>query len=610
MQKGLLKEAINAFSKASFFVPEKPHPFVAAAECYVSLCDFQGAVKQYRRALWLLRARDEHSRHDSAHDFCIKFDMTLNRPSSGADDMSLGDRNCSDDGGGDNDLFRNSNHERCSSSGPPTLRGEKAMSAAVFRPTSAADARGQCGGSGSVAASSCGHPVANADQILADAVEARLAGILDALSIVLYNTGDYAQALRFAEDSLELRQHPQVNIHRCAYLVALEREDEAEKALEKHLREHPCHHVEATSMLVHLYSLRQAFRHAKDLLENVPGNQRKHPQILLSQHIFDNAYSAFRKRSIATSDVQGLTRCLTVFPEDATLLFERAKYYVEKGMDKKAIHDLFYCLKNLDGNDNGALELMTKTLFNHAASLDGQNGIKDAIEYYTTSLLWDADNIPVLLARGDCYAKLEDYQKALRDFFRVDNISRDPEAQRRIAFLHDVWGTKFYNQGKLEEAEREFSKAIATCDAEPLFYYHRARCRFDMNEPRYALRDVLSCRHLNPQSATIRDFVNAHIGCMTLESEKKPPVKVKLPVVQTSTFCRAAALYGGDKAKMARKLHNQHHRFQVVREKEGDFVMDLSTKNGYASLDGVLRLSKANIHRNVSKPKNAGHDVQ
>ncbi|PWV11630.1 hypothetical protein C3747_57g268 [Trypanosoma cruzi] len=598
-QQGRLREAINAFGKASFFLPHKPQPFFAAAECFVSLCDFKGAVKQYRRALWLLRPRDDTESVE--HPFGSA--LQPEKPSR-----------CSDFSGrvsafsiieGEKDEGRESDHNDDFMLST-TDSSSRIATAEATPPPSAFRAR---------AAAAAGD-----DRAIAGAVKTRLAGILDALSIVLFNVKDYGQALRFADDSLELCEHPQVMLHRCAYLVALERSDEAEKALEKHLKEHPCFFIESSSLLVHLYCQRQAFRHAKELLESVPLNDRQHAQIVLAQRIFDDAYSVFRQRSIDQSDVQGLTRCLGVFPEDPALSFERAKYHISKGMDKKAVPDLFRCIKISDGSYKNAVELMTETLFRLGAGRDGKDGIKDAIEYYSTSLLWHADNIPVLLARGDCYAKLGDYKNALQDFLSVERIfPKHSGATERIARLHDVWGTEFHARGKLEEAEQEFSRAIATCETEPLFYYHRARCRFDMGEPRYALRDVLSCRELNAEDPVIRDFVHAHLSFMTQGSEGQSSGSANLPKVLLHATRRAIALYGNDAANAARRLRQQRsEQLQALEQEEhnavalrdagdarrGKLPALLGVKTSHtAVLGGVLTCSKVQMSTPEGKLK-------
>ncbi|RNF06300.1 tetratricopeptide repeat protein 16 [Trypanosoma rangeli] len=547
LQHGKLREAINAFGKASFFMPQRPQPFIAAAECFISLCDFKGAVKQYRRALWLLRSREE----TDSGTVSLLSALPLDKPFEPLDfNMATIGFACFDRG---DERSKDETEEFLSlttnlATLPPSLACSVPSSAAIQVHSAV---------------------VAGDDCVLIAAVQTRLAGILDALSTVLFNVKDYVQALRFADESLQLLEHPQVMLHRCAYLIALERTDEAEKALEKHMRDCPSFSIESSSLLVHLYCQRQAFQHAKALLESILLKDRQHPQILLAQHIFDGAYSFFRQRSIDQSDVQGLTRCLAVFPEDPALYFERAKYYVSEGQDKKAVPDLFKCIKISNGSHKDAVGLMTQTLFRLGAGHDGEDNMKNAIDYYSTSLLWHADNIPVLLARGDCYTKLGDYQNALQDFLRVERISPNHSgAKRRLAHLHDVWGAGFHAQGKLEEAEREFSRAIVACEDEPRYYYHRALCRFDMNEPSYALRDVLSCQELDSKDPVIRDFVNAHLSFLSQGSEGQSSRSVELPKVPQHVCQRAVSLYGKDAAKAAVRRYNQSQEQLQTLERE------------------------------------------
>ncbi|RNF26675.1 tetratricopeptide repeat protein 16 [Trypanosoma conorhini] len=572
LQQGRLREAINAFGKASFFMPQKSQPFIAAAECFVSLCDFKGAVKQYRRALWLLRPREDTDSTTPSVLSALPLDKVFAYPTFDRSNMSP----TGFDGG--EEQGRDSADELLS------LRTQS-----ITRPPSLS--RGTPPPTFLQARSAF---TAGEDCALAAAVQTRLAGILDALSIVLFNVKDYVQALRFADESLELLEHPQVMLHRCAYLIAVERTDEAEKALERHLRDYPLFYIESSTLLVHLYSQRQAFQHAQALLEGVPLRDRQHPQVLLAQHSFDGAYSLFRQRSIDQSDVQGLTRCLAVFPEDPALSFERAKYYISKGLDKKAVPDLFRCIKISDGSHKDAVELMTQTLFRLGSGHGGKDGIKNAVEYYSTSLLWYADNIPVLLARGDCYTKLGDYKNALQDFLRVERISpKHPGAKQRIAHLHDVWGATFHAQRKLEEAEREFSQAIAACEEEPRYYYHRALCRFDMNEPLYALRDVLSCQQLDPKDPAIVDFVSAHLAFLALGPEGQASESNALPRAPLHGSPRAVSLYGKDASKAAKRRCNQHQeQMQALERVEVHNAVALRNAEGASGRGRLPTLSK------------------
>ncbi|KAH8611507.1 hypothetical protein ERJ75_000977100 [Trypanosoma vivax] len=488
MRLGHYRQAIMSFAKASFFLVDKPHPFVASAECYLALCDFQGAVKQYRRSLWVLRSSMEKEEHNVPRaGGGQSFEPLEVHAAEVIADIPVNDSNMDD----------SASHER--------ERLGSVGSAFAFSPPRISWQASRVDMEAEVVD----------ERTVVESIRKRLAGILDALSIVLFNAKDYTQALRFSEESLDLFSHPKVMLHRCAYLIALERHDEAEKVLNNHLKGDDAFLVEYNALMAYLYCQRQSFRRSKALLDEVSMENPQHPQVIFSRYIWNSAYAAFRERAIKQGDVQGVNRCLRVFPEDPVLLFERAKHHMVAGVGQEAVPDLIRCVITSGSKHEGAVDMLSKALFQMEVDGDMKTNVSRIIQCYTTSLFWSPDNIPVLLARGICYTKLGNYEAALQDFVRILNVSPgNAEAARRIAFLHDIWGCEFHKRGKMEKAERQFSNAIVMCDTEALFYYHRARCRFDMDEPRYALRDVLSCQSLRPKDPVICNFINAHLtGC-------------------------------------------------------------------------------------------------
>eukprot|EP00796_Vickermania_ingenoplastis_P005071 gene5071-3657_t len=347
---------------------------------------------------------------------------------------------------------------------------------------------------------------------LAD-IQRRLAGLLDAMSLALFNMSDFVAALQAAEDSLALVDDSVVQLHRCVYLISLQREEEAEMLLETHMKKHEGSCIQTSALLIQLYVNRQAFRPARMLLDKYTGTTRYEDCLTIARHIFYLKYERYRSKALEKKDVGTISKCIDVFPNDVELLFARAKIRITEGDHKKSVKDLFRCVKETNGTHKEAIETMTSVLFTIGTSLDGEEGIQEAIVYYSESLKWRSDNALVLLARADCYVKLEAYEDALIDYRRILQINPDdPIASKRIAFLHDLWGRKLYRQGLVKDAEIEFTNAIKECDTEPLFYYHRALCRFNLDEARYGLRDVLSCQQLKPTDSKIKAFVVRYLG--------------------------------------------------------------------------------------------------
>lgn len=353
-------------------------------------------------------------------------------------------------------------------------------------------------------------------------IQQRLAGLLDAMGLVLFKMNDFSNAIQYAEDSLDLMKDPLVELHRCIYLISLGREEEAEAMLESHMKSHKDCRPQSAALLLNLLVNRQAFKPARVLMEKYASSPNVECCLAVARHIFHTKYDRYRSHAVAKKDILTISTCIDVFPNDVELLFARAKIYIEGGDLRKSVKDLFRCVKETNGTHKEAIELMTNVLFSIGSNLDGEEGIQDAVQYYTESLKWRPDNTLVMLARGDCYVKLEDYQNALTDYKLMLQINpEDQTASRRIAFLHDLWGRKLFSQKKVKEAENEFTNALRECDTEPLFYYHRALCRFHLGEARFGLRDVLSCQQLHPQDPMIQAFILRYLGSMEVPSTSK-----------------------------------------------------------------------------------------
>lgn len=386
---------------------------------------------------------------------------------------------------------------------------------------------------------------------LAD-IQTRLAGLLDALGLIVFRLKDFPQALQCAEDSLALFEDPVVQLHRCVYLISLQREEEAESLLEEQMKKNEGCRVQTAGLLINLLVNRQAFRPARMLIDEFTTLSHCEKCIIVAKHIFYSKYERYRQKALEKKDVGTISKCIDVFPNDVELLFTRANIKIAAKQFKSSVQDLFRCVKETNGTHKEAIEKMTSVLFSIGTSLDGREGLRDAIGYYSESLKWQPENKLVLLARADCYVKLEDFESALTDYRHLLQIDPDDiTTSRRIAFLHDLRGRDMYKQQKVEEAELEFSNAIKQCDTEPLFYYHRALCRFHIGESRYGLRDVLSCQQLDPKDPLIRAFIVRHLGTPnTPHTTKAFKNCVKNAIQGNQCKLRASRGYQGEKKSL------------------------------------------------------------
>ncbi|CAD2214305.1 hypothetical protein AGDE_01980 [Angomonas deanei] len=445
LQDGDIEGAILSLLECSFFAPDNANPEAAAAECYVYLCDLQSAVRHYRRALWMLTRRKREAVRAAERKrgaSLLLFSGIPNAPHFLSDD----------------DIPEE------------TAEGE---AAAIRIPAATEPSSPDLG-------------FMNDSGVQKDAVITRLVGLLDALSLVLFRLRDFEQALRCTLETKELLSDagravpPEVELHRATYLMALQKDEEAEYLLESIYQTPPFAHFdnEIGALLIQLYSNRQAFVKARELLTALerPDDHayaqkiRFEPNLTVAKHIFFKQYNYYREKALEQRDLGTISKCIMVSPNDLELVFARAKIYIDSGNEKKSVKDLFQCIKDSNGSHKEAIELMTSVLFSIGSDMEGQTGIEDAIGYFSESLKWRSDNIPVLLARGDCYVKIEDFEAALTDFQRVLELEpMNPEATRRISFLHDLWGCRMMAAGDMQGAEDEFTSAIKANEHEPLF---------------------------------------------------------------------------------------------------------------------------------------------
>ncbi|EPY27579.1 tetratricopeptide repeat protein 16 [Strigomonas culicis] len=589
-QSGDLENAILAFQECSFFSPDNANPEAAIAECYVYLCDIHSAVRHYRRALWLItrRRREAVRRAERKRGASLLLFTAVSPvphflgddPLPEGFDKSQTSPEAKPAGATVIISIPDTLEVAAQHASLPAVQCDQEEEDGDNEDTTDMSATSKSTNEGGKA----GGDFLNDQGITKSAVVFRLVGLLDALGIVLFRMQDFLQALRCMEEANELLSEASLppiaplEVHRITYLMALQREEEAEYVLENYMTndDYSEMKMQMGALLVQLYTNRQAFQAAKELLERLeqPCDHaqqaaiRHEEALAIARHMFLQKYKHYREKAIEQGDMGTISKCINVHPSDTELLFKRAQLLIAAGDHKKSVKDLFSCIKESNGNHKEAIETMTSVLFTIGATLDGTAGMQEAVAYYTESLKWRKDNILVLLARGDCYVKMEDYEKALQDYQRVLDLSpAHEEAAHRLSFLHDLWGRQLQALGRPRDAEAEFTNAIKTNDQEPLFYYHRAMLRFSLDEERYGLRDVLSCQALNPADPRLRAFIVRYLGSdevpdtsgSATAARQTPQGVQALRSKQDggASARRAANLYGRPSARITKELESQ-----------------------------------------------------
>ena len=648
LQNGYVLAAIQQFQEASFFDAEDALPIVALAECYVFLCDLRSAIRCYHRALWLLHRRKQSkaqpavstipvSDANDAEDEVEKAASPPSWPSLSRDalhavaqgrvmssEVLRGERVVTvcvdapaDEQAAERQPAQSSHASSVSPQADETSQSLSGDVPAEVRPLHGAHRFSQ---EGTATASR---------ELTASAVRRRLVGVLDALGLALFQAGSVEQALRCTTEALELLatadaqddeeveggaqprgfdgglaavgpftkrpdpylSQPIIALHRAVFLIALQREEEAELLLDRHYEVFEDYRAQSAPLLIQLHCNRHAFQKARLLLESQEGSFQRAATCLtgedvpvppaaepiaaaanasiparsgsayptqeedakrgsegaplsltVAKYIFTESYARYRSAALASDNEDSVTRCLDVYPNDVDLLFRRAQLRIAAGELKRSIKDLFRCVKDTNGEHKAAIEAMTSVLFAIGSNLDGESELQNAVAYYSESLKWRPDNLLVLLARGDCYTKMEAFEDALADYQAILNYAPGHrQAQGRIAALHDLWGRKFFAMDNAAQAETEYTNAIKMDSTNPEFYYHRALCRLKLNQGRYALRDVLSCKELNPSAPHLRAFIARYLEPIQSGEEAEAVQSGESASVTNSATRRTAA---------------------------------------------------------------------
>jgi tetratricopeptide (TPR) repeat protein len=352
------------------------------------------------------------------------------------------------------------------------------------------------------------------DPVAAADLRVRLAQVLDTQGISSFRAGDTPVALMYAEESIAVHRTNLAELHKVLYLIDAGDDDAAERILSSVLVHDQAVAAEATALVIRLHiSRRQDFATSKRLLEDVLFRHSRHPHVLDAEKFFDESFATFRQQAMDRRDIDALSKCVLAFPEDADLYMQRAVAYCNKKMYTYAVQDVFSCITKSGGSNEDANGMMMNILSAIADELRDVGDLPAAVNYYGEALKWDEKALDVLLSRGDCYVALSKHEEGLKDFKSVVAIDEvNAGAKERLCKLYDYWGSVFYNDGKYELAEAEFTRAILVADELAMPYYHRAMARLMLQKQAYAVRDLMSCKVLGIEEPNAVKMINQFCG--------------------------------------------------------------------------------------------------
>ena len=127
----------------------------------------------------------------------------------------------------------------------------------------------------------------------------------------------------------------------------------------------------------------------------------------------------------------------------------------------------------------------------------------DAILLFNAALKHLKGERKIYLNRGDCWLRLGQSERALKDYNCALSLCLHEPTCRilrgRISVVHHEIGTRAYAEGNYKDAEHHFSLALEY-QISPLYLIHRARSRIMVGLDHLAKLDALTAYKIDPDS--------------------------------------------------------------------------------------------------------------
>ncbi len=124
---------------------------------------------------------------------------------------------------------------------------------------------------------------------------------------------------------------------------------------------------------------------------------------------------------------------------------------------------------------------------------------QEQIRYYTKAIELNSKFVEAYSNRGDCYANLEQYQRAIKDYDQA--IQLNPED----AAAYYNRGTSYADLWQYERAIKDYDQAIQLNPEDAVAYCSRGDCFYYLEQYQRAIEDYDQAIQLNPEDAGVYD---------------------------------------------------------------------------------------------------------
>eukprot|EP01064_Diplonema_japonicum_P020609 TRINITY_DN30215_c0_g1_i1.p1 TRINITY_DN30215_c0_g1~~TRINITY_DN30215_c0_g1_i1.p1 ORF type:complete len:616 (+),score=132.48 TRINITY_DN30215_c0_g1_i1:29-1876(+) len=343
----------------------------------------------------------------------------------------------------------------------------------------------------------------------------RLTALLDCLGLLAFSSSRFEKAMMYFDTALQYTPNSKpVRLHHSLTLFMLCKMEESLRSAEACEGTEQCQPFVWVAKTVYYLKL-QNFSEAKTNLEKCLLIAPELPLVSSLEMTFEAIFNRFKNEAVTAMEEERwndaekkLDVCISAFPHDPSLYETRSACHAAKQEYTAAVQDLFENINKSGMATARSASQLAETLTRIALELAAKGSFHQSLDYCDEALKWDPKKKDSLLQRAECLKMIGDHEASFCDLRTVlDHHPSDWETVWRLSQLHASWGSKLYSEGKYGRAEKEFEKALACCNEEPMHHINRAKCLLMLQQPSAAIREYIECLKLSAGDPVVAGMV-------------------------------------------------------------------------------------------------------
>jgi len=197
--------------------------------------------------------------------------------------------------------------------------------------------------------------------------------------------------------------------------------------------------------------------------------------------------------------IDSLKHAIELDDKDTRFLVRRGVIYRQMGLYNEAVADLEKVIEITNGNNSDASRQLAIAYNQLGIELYSAREYQQALDVFQLAIKHDDKSPSIFINKGDCHREMHQVGLALQDYLHAHELNPDDtEIRIRLSTLYDARGLTFFDRGMLDEAFREFSKAIEYLPQVSHYYIHRATAAIELGMLDDAVRDYRAVVKMDP----------------------------------------------------------------------------------------------------------------